>query len=184
MCTVWKNLLNIVAGSHPLVMSKEVFDADFADYDKIFNKIYEPLPGPGVKKWQIFSCSIDNKNTDVNDNNYGYDNNIENSPNLLLFYFRASNLWDAKVSQVIIQNAWYEERDNIRIETLGLIAKPKIRVIKEWELFKHYCPYVPKQYHAKLCPELDKKAIDELKTERENKEKNQTTKTKSGRLNG
>jgi hypothetical protein len=69
---------------------------------------------------------------------------LKTVPILLLFYFRASDLWNAKVSQVRIQNAWYEERDNICIETLGLIAKPKVRPIKQWEFFEHYHPYAPK----------------------------------------
>jgi hypothetical protein len=124
-----------------------------------------------VKKWQIFSCNIDNRKMDVNDNDYCKDHNIDNSPSLLLFYFGASDLADTKVAEVMMQNGDYDERDKIRTEALGLIASPTIRPINQWELFKNYRSYVPERYHAKLCPEPSKKSMDELKKDQENKAK-------------
>jgi hypothetical protein len=152
-------------------MAKEVFESDYADYDALFNDIYTPPTGPGVKKWQIFSCNINNKMTNVNQNDYGKDNNIEFSKGILLMYFWASNLLDAKVSEVMIQSGNYPDQDEIRTMTIGTIDAPTIQAIKQWELFKNYCLYVPDTYHAKLCPQPSAKVMNDLKKEREEKAK-------------
>jgi hypothetical protein len=62
-------------GGHPLVTAKEVFVADFADYDRRFNE-----------KVEIFSCNIDNKKTDMNQNDYSNENGMKGSKHLLLLY--------------------------------------------------------------------------------------------------
>jgi hypothetical protein len=80
------------------VTAKEVFVADFADYDRRFNE-----------KVEIFSCNIDNKTTDMNQNDYSNENGMKGSKHLLLLYFQASDLPTAKGSELFIQNGNFED---------------------------------------------------------------------------
>jgi hypothetical protein len=144
-------------GKHELVTSVWAVESDFLDYDSLFQKIYNPVT-KGIVKWQIFSCE---KNV-INDGNQAQ---------TLLVYFKTSNLPDAKQTSMNIISLKELSRNLILLAEPLALTPPKIKAIKQVELFTRYRELLPLEWYDITCPDPGKEIILGIKGQRNQKAK-------------
>jgi chromatin remodeling complex protein RSC6 len=69
---------------------------------------------------------------------------------------------------VALSDKRFEEMQKIVLQTL---KPPGLRPIKQVELYKKFCPYVPRQYWDETCPKPSDEVLESVRKERADKRK-------------